>query len=712
MNKITFPLKVEMKGTAVADLQDALQQLLDRAAILSDQETERKKYSTLLKDERSAQLYGNTTVKLVGIFQEERHISPGGNVDEPTANALNALLKEWGLLDQPTTLRSFVISGQARREDGLPLQGMRVRAVHEAKQLSIRLGEDVTDAEGRYTIRYESLPEGVSINLRLSAIGEDGKTLHSSDLISNAKPLETINLTVPMATAPDYRLRIEGTIVLEHRLPAEKLKLRLYRVDFGGNTTLLGETTTLTGGHYTFIYDPGRHAVSLEIRAVKGDGQEIPLSVHLNELTAESRANLNLVAPRSLQPLAAEYRRMSADLTPHVGQMKNLVGAKENDKQQDITVLNRATGWDARLIALAVMTERLCADADVQLLQEPVYGLLRAGLPSDKLMLAQVEPDLVEQALKTVRNAGIVELNDQQIGDFKRQFITFATRMRLNIPAPGSRSTYGDLLKASGLSQDAQNKFAPVYLRHRGNSTQLWDEARNAGLDNAQISKLQLQGKLAFLAGNSEAMTTRLLNKGINDPVELVKQDFHRSNTWTNDVFDLAGIPQERRANLTEADKKKLEALIPDAYAGDKVEARLNAYAEDMARKVRLSYPTQVVGRMIEKDEIKLPAARDATMKLLNNASSKGFRLGQTPVASFLKTHAEVTAGMTANDAQAAQLQMKTLQRVYQITPGNEAMPVLMALGMTSAYDVMAYSEEAFVELYIAKYMEVHNNVL
>jgi len=35
---------------------------------------------------------------------------------------------------------------------------------------------------------------------------------------------------------------------------------------------------------------------------------------------------------------------------------------------------------------LAATTERLSADADVQLPQEIVYGLLRAGLPSDKLL--------------------------------------------------------------------------------------------------------------------------------------------------------------------------------------------------------------------------------------------------------------------------------------------------------------------------------------
>jgi hypothetical protein len=148
---------------------------------------------------------------------------------------------------------------------------------------------------------------------------------------------------------------------------------------------------------------------------------------------------------------------------------------------------------------------------------------------------------------------------------------------------------YGELLKSSGLPQDVQDKFAPVYLKHRGDGTQLWEQARRAGLDGQQVRTLQLQGKLAFLAGNSEAMTTRMLERGLKDPSELASKDFHSAAAWKTEVFEQAGVPQARRANPTAADRKKLEALVPAIYGGEKVEARLDAYAEDMARKIRLS---------------------------------------------------------------------------------------------------------------------------
>ena len=62
------------------------------------------------------------------------------------------------------------------------------------------------------------------------------------------------------------------------------------------------------------------------------------------------------------------------------------------------------------------------------------------------------------------------------------------------------------------------------------------------------------------------------------------------------------------------------------------------------------------------------------------------------------------------NDAQATKQRLQMLQRVYQITPNNEAMPVLTSLGMTSANDVTGYSETAFVRLFSDKHLEIYKN--
>ena len=585
-----------------------------------------------------------------------------------------------------------LVSGQVRRADGPPQPGALVRAFPEDDRGPVRLGEESSDGDGRYTIRYE-LPGVQSIHLRVAVLGADGRPLASSPVVPDAAALEVIDLVAATARAAEEQ-SVEGRVLLQHGLPAENVTLRLYRRDFGGQATLLNETTTVAGGRYALGYDPGGRSASLEVRAVDAAGNETTLSKPLNFVKG-ARAALNLAAPAALAPPAAEYQRLAGDLTPVVGEMARLATVVENAQQQDLTVLNRDTGWDARLIAMAATSERLAAQPDVALPQEALYGLLRAGLPSDRLLLAQIAPDVAEQALTKARQVGIVALDDDQMGRFKEQFAAFADRVRLAVPAPGSNATYGDILQATSLSADAQAKFAAVYLAHRPGDGGLWDKVKAAGLADDDIAALQRQGKLAFLVGNSLPLLKRLMDRGIDDPAELVDEDLYEGDKW--------------RAEIEAAAAGDGAALIPTVYTGETVEERLDAFAADMARKVRLAYPTQVLARTIARDEsdpLKLGAARQETADLLKSAAAQGFRLGQTPVHRFFADNQGLLGGPEAlNDGQAS---LKKLHRLYQITPDDEAMPVLAALNVTSAYDVTAYNAADFVQIYDNKYFEIY----
>src|SRR5262249_26875578 len=151
----------------------------------------------------------------------------------------------------------------------------------------------------------------------------------------------------------------------------------------------------------------------------------------------------------------------------------------------------------------------------------------------------------------------------------------------------------------------------------------------------------------------------------------------HRPEAWETAVRKAAGVSLDIAiAQLSEADQKTLAALIPPAYAGETVGDSLQAYTADMARKVRLSYPTQAVARLVQQDDadaFKLGEARAATATLLKNAAAAGFRLGQTPVETFMKANPAVLNGI--DNGETAKQSVKTLQRVYQITPSDEAMP-------------------------------------
>ena len=95
------------------------------------------------------------------------------------------------------------------------------------------------------------------------------------------------------------------------------------------------------------------------------------------------------MAPISVRPLAAEHRRLLADVDPH---LRGLGSARPGRpaEQPDLTLLQEATGWDARLVALAASADHVTA-AD-RGAATAAYALLRGGLPGDPAGLAGVEP--------------------------------------------------------------------------------------------------------------------------------------------------------------------------------------------------------------------------------------------------------------------------------------------------------------------------------
>jgi hypothetical protein len=269
------------------------------------------------------------------------------------------------------------------------------------------------------------------------------------------------------------------------------------------------------------------------------------------------------------------------------------------------------------------------------------------------------------------------------------QYAVFSRATLLTLKAPGALSSYGEMLALSGISDDAREVFETVFFGPQGGNDGLWEQAARAGVPADEIGMLQLQGKLAFLTGGSAPLTTHLIEqRRIRDPVELVGADYHQAETWESSIRELSGN-----------DETALQEQIPPVYLGEKVERRVRLYAEDLARKVRLSYPTQVIARLADQDDdcFRLGAARHETADLLVAAARKGFRLGQTTIDGFLSTHADLAAGLSRSQRAAATTGIRTLHRTYQITPSNGAMESLAALGLKSAHDVTSLSRERFL---------------
>ena len=497
----------------------------------------------------------------------------------------------------------------------------------------------------------------------------------SKEAISQAKdasdPGQRLFVPGAVAGVETGERRVEGQVFFEHGLPAGGVTLRLYNRGFGGEEVQVAETKADGKGSYALPHDISGKAANLEVRAVDAKGREISLSA--TKFRAETHEVMNLVVPDSVRPLAPEYERLAADLGKELGDLGRLADARENAERQDLTLLHQATGWDARLIALAATTAKLSDDTNMS--PDVLYALARVGLPTGKEQLAYVSKEEVEDALKKAREAGIVKLSDRQIARVKTVFEKFSRTTRLDAKAAGALSSFGELLAKSGLGDADKGKFEKIYFARRGAADDLWKTAKDNGISAAGINRLRLQGKLAYLTLNNADLTQKLQQEigSAENLSQLVDKDLFQSDAWKARLNKLAGN-----------DQQALERLIPPAYAG-KTAQRLDAYAADLARKVRMSFPTQVVGRMIEKGELPLG---DATGVLaarvhvfLKKAVELDFELGRVPVEAFARKHRKklFAANTPEHEVEATIQGAKLLHRLYQITPDDEALKVVPA---------------------------------
>ena len=309
---------------------------------------------------------------------------------------------------------SCVVSGLVRREDGQPLQGQRVRAVHEAAAGSLRLGEDNTDAEGRYTIRYEPLPGVDGINLRVTVFNADGKPPHQSEVIRQAKPLEIVDFTVPSSDLKEYR--VEGKVT--SRVRASLSGLRVVIVDKGvGGDVQLAQATTDDGGAYQATFSDsdlrrrGKAHPDLQARVFAGDSYLGASDVRYN---ASQHEALNvLLEDKAALALRSEHEVLIGALARHyTGKLGDL---KETDEQRDITYLANKTGWDARAVALAALSDQFSARTTDPAGVAPAipqaffYALFRAGLPANEDTLYHTDAKTLEAVWKNALEQGVIQ---------------------------------------------------------------------------------------------------------------------------------------------------------------------------------------------------------------------------------------------------------------------------------------------------------------
>jgi peptidoglycan hydrolase-like protein with peptidoglycan-binding domain len=478
--------------------------------------------------------------------------------------------------------------------------------------------------------------------------------------------------------SPASSQTISGQIILEHGLPASKVKIRLYERGLGGDRTFLKEIETTESGEYTASLSG---ASNVEVHVVSCDTCEVQLSETKFGLQAEER--IDLIAPSAVKPLAAEFTRLTAAVAPHIQDKPNLFkDAMERGSQKDFSLLAGKTGWDRGALAIASVALNLSDHTKIP--AEGLYAMARSGLPMDIRKLANMHTQTIANALRKASAVGIVDAT--AVENSIRAFGEFAAEFRFNNSISGAVSSPKDFIGTARVSDADRAAFTNVIREET--TENLWERAKAAGVSDAGIERLQIQGKLAYLTFNNSDLVAYLEVKISTSPLELIELGYYEDTKWKEALRALAG-----------EDENKLATLVPPAFIGQNVDERLDAYAAELSRRVRQMDPHAVtVDRIATAKMDSIPDA-ESVGQFLKNATSQGFRLGKTPLSNFVATNGSaVWNGIVPEKQESALAAVRRLSSLYSISPDDESMNTLLAAGFSSATDVAQYDYETFHE--------------
>ncbi len=154
---ITPPLRRNDQGEDVVNLQECLLLLLEKQ-VMQASEREQRLFQEVLKREQQIQVYSDVTAKLVGQFQEQYstrfHLTVTGEVDAPTADALNSFLKDLGAFHPNQDGAVFEVKGKVVSRLSASIGGLRIVIVDKGVGGDVQLAETTTNEGGTYLTSF------------------------------------------------------------------------------------------------------------------------------------------------------------------------------------------------------------------------------------------------------------------------------------------------------------------------------------------------------------------------------------------------------------------------------------------------------------------------------------------------------------------------------------------------------------------------------
>ena len=186
------------------------------------------------------------------------------------------------------------------------------------------------------------------------------------------------------------------------------------------------------------------------------------------------------------------------------------------------------------------------------------------------------------------------------------------------------------------------------------------------------ISELLLTQQLFLLSGNQPAL------------VKALKAT--RNVASTGDLFKLEKNDWVRLIK---------ETGVPAFIQGENEDEKIERYTNLIEGGLNAAFPTQRIARMAEQNELAIEATKVAR-GVSTFLSTTTFDIARSRIHEF----DEQLKAAAGEDYAEVKNELKKIQRVFQVSPSPEAMNVLLANNLHSAYAIANIPEKSFLSLY------------
>ncbi|MCI0364498.1 MAG: Tc toxin subunit A, partial [Phycisphaerales bacterium] len=330
-------------------------------------------------------------------------------------------------------------------------------------------------------------------------------------------------------------------------------------------------------------------------------------------------------------------------------------------------------------INIAAAAELLARQKERRLSHELLYGIGRQDIALDWAVLyRKPEEELREAITRSVTERIIRAVPDKEVEAFLQTLREAAVKQVLDDKKTDAGNALNEMLSTALPKETQRLSFMKAVNTYTGSDFRdFWNKhlpAQPEFKDNPQlISNLLLNQQLTLLTGDHQALVKELqVNRELDSIDKLMDLE---SSDWL-EIVKKTGVP--------------------DFVEGKDDDSKRRRYTEQMQNMLNAAFPTQRIARMVAKDQI--PIEKNEISRGIAGFLSKNahFDFAASRVHDFDK---EIKAA-AGNDAAEVKRELMKIQRVFQVSPGPQAMATLLEHGLHSAYTVANIPRKSFMKTY------------